>query len=760
MKGGNPIETPLMYATNSFKTAARSAPESVILLAVLILVVVWATRAGSLPGGGMHFLGAMAEGVSWACLYAGLFMAYSQVSLKEWKSARRLLRRLGLCLLLAVILTHICSLLVSSVAWDKFFHLRYLSPPAFLGFWCAALLPKETVALYRTVKTTKVIAPLLPIAILLVAAAYLVTGSDLAMQFGVPSESGIKGFIIQKNAWVTNILILFSAYALAFAVTSKYAIALLFVSPFYVVLCLASIEKLKYMHEAVSPLDLISIPEFLPLFQSFFGTGVLVCSVCVFIAWIVALVVFRRIEPCRIPLVFRCSLMVFSLVVLLAVPIMYARVLPPNDLELHRRIGAPEFFLTETKEITRKSGVLLTFMAEIPLSLFFPPPDYSSETVALASRSMLIPDVVPTDLSLGRRVNLIVYMVESFMYPEDLGWHYTSDPIPNMQAIKKSSVSGYSIVPKRFGGSANSEFEALTGMTMFFLPEHSLPYRQFVKRPIPSLPGALKHLGYRTMAVQADPKNYYNREPVYSRLGFDELVWLHEGTSIERAAQGWWPSDNALVENVIQASRSTRPFFIFAFPSSTHSPYHSGVYRNSDLGVLDSLPGDAAGEVKEYINALRIADRAIGTLIDYFQHQTEPTMIAIVGDHLPPLSVEAYHSFNANLSGMSKAEQAWKARAVPLLVWTNFGLPREKVEISLNALPSYLLEKMGIKPQGFLAMTNAVRLNLPILSGGYIRGSGGSVWDRDSLPPKERAMVDDYQLLQYDLLLGMQCSLR
>ena len=420
-------------------------------------------------------------------------------------------------------------------------------------------------------------------------------------------------------------------------------------------------------------------------------------------------------------------------------------------------IGAPHLSLT--KDFTRESGFLLTFVAEIPSSYVVKPPNYSPAIVAGASRKFLKPDIAPIDSSRGKRVNLIVYIVESFMDPEDLGWHYTSDPIPNFRELQRTSTSGYCIVPGCFGGSINSEFEALTGMTLFFLPERSLPFRQFIKRPIPTLPSALKHLGYQTIAIQADPKTWFNREQVYNLLGFEKLVWLHEESGIERAAQGGWPSDKAVVKRIIQASQQARPFFIFAFPSGLHAPHNKGLYRNSDLDVLDPPKGDAADEVKEYINEQRVSDQAIGMLIEYFRYQPDPTMIVVFGDHLPPLSDGALRSFYANLSGMSRAEQDWRAHRVPLLVWTNFELPREKVEMSMNYLPSYLLEKMKITPSGFLALTDAVRLKLPILSS-YVRGADGSVWERYSLPREEKALVDDYQLLQYDLLLGRQYSLR
>ena len=356
-------------------------------------------------------------------------------------------------------------------------------------------------------------------------------------------------------------------------------------------------------------------------------------------------------------------------------------------------------------------------------------------------------------------MNLILYVVESFMDPDDLGLHYTSDPIPNVHALRKKQVGGYGIVPELFGGSANTEFEVLTGMTMAFLPAGSLPFRQFIRHPLPSLPRALGDLGFATTAVQADAKYYYNREQVYDLLGFQHVVWLNDVPGVERAARPGWPSDQAVVAAVIAASRGPHPFFVFAFPSSTHSPYTSGVYRDSDLDVLDPPASDRVGELKEYINTIRVADQAIGTLIQHFSRQPDSTIIAIIGDHVAPLSADALGPFFAQLTGLPEVERARRMRRVPLLVWANFGLPREDSELSINALPSYLLARMGIHPSGFLGVTDDVRLRIPVV-GSYLQGPVGEVWGWDSLPVPERALLDDYRLLQYDLLLGKQYALR
>lgn len=672
-------------------------------------------------------------------------------------SSRRVLLTLALSLVLATLSTEACKLLLEwlrgPAVWKTFFYIRWLLPPAWLGLWCLVLLPNEIRALVRRGENDSTAVLAWSLAVLLVSAAILTSGADLA--FELSGSARLKRDIVLENAWATNILLLFSLYALAFAATRRIAAAQLVVVPLYCVLIFSTLAKIKYMHSGVQPLDLLRLPEFVPLFPSFFGTGTVIAALAAAGLWIVGLVIVGRTQPARVSPLGRLSTGGASLSFLLLLPVLFElapSVSPAADLL--RLLGAPE---DQHRDKARLNGVLLTFVSELPTALVSSPPNYSAEVVANAlsihqSPAALAPRDPPS------RVNLILYLVESFMDPDDLGFRYTMEPIPNIRAFGRSQIRGYGIVPERFGGSANTEFEVLTGMSMTFLPPGSLPFRQYIRHPLPSLPRLLGELGFTTYAIQADAKYYYNREEVYDLLGFQHVVWLNDTPGVERAARPGWPSDNAVVQAIVQASRGSHPFFAFAFPSSTHSPYTSGVYRDSELDVLDPATGDN-GEVKEYVNTLRVADEAIGKLIDYFGQQPDSTIIAIMGDHLAPLSAVALGPFFARLSGLTETERARRTRRVPLLIWANFPLLREEPELSINALPAFLLEKMRLSPPGFLAITGEVLRRVPVVAS-YLQGPEGEIWRWDSLPAPERILLEDYRLLQYDLLLGKRYALR
>jgi hypothetical protein len=764
----------------------RSTPEGFVLLVATGVGAAWATASGTLPGENRVILGPLVEGLLWALVYVGLGLAYLSIdSEAEPSRARRVLRTIGLCVLLALLSAQLCNFLSASLfapwIWGKLFYSKRLVAPLFLVFWCATLLPRETRSLVHAARSNSAIAPLPALAVLLASAATLVSCADLAFELSGTSavESALKVQVITHSAWTANVLILFSAYALVLALTSRVGAALLVITPLYIALGLSTLVKIRYMHSAVQPLDLLRIGEFLPLVRSFFGTGVVVATLGTLGLWIAALALVRNYEPYPISPLRRGATALLSLAVLVGVPGAYFVEPAPwlwRDsagsrsaakvviLGLVRAVVGPDRD-REFRETAREAGFLRSFISELPAAIVPTPANYSPAIVANIASKYCRPgtrlEPVEQPLGSGRRprVNLILYIVESFMDPVDLGLHYTSDPIPNINALRKTQIGGYAIVPEEFGGSPTTEFEALTAMTTSFLPEGSIAYRLYLKRAFPSLPSTLRSLGYATTVVRADPRYFYNHETAYRLLGFDQVSWLDESPGVERGPRGLWPTDQAVANAVIQAAEKAHPFFVLAFASSTHSPYNFGVYKDSGLDVLDAPTRDAAAEVKEYINALRVADNVIGRMVEHFRDQPDSTIIAVLGDHLPPLTDSPLRTFFSRVSVVPGPERAMMRRRVPLLIWANFGLPREQKELSTNALPSYLLEKMRIPPTGFLALSDTVGRRLSIIRG-YAKAPDGMAWSWDSLPSNERSLMSDYQLLQYDLLLGKQYSLR
>src|SRR5690606_24910412 len=270
----------------------------------------------------------------------------------------------------------------------------------------------------------------------------------------------------------------------------------------------ATLGKVTYMHAAVHPLDLLYLAELAPQLGRTFGPlgsgAVVVAGVA--LSWAVAAALRR---PARVRWRSRAATIAIALPILL-VPGLAQRFEPLGRALL---AGGIEPKGWDSVLSVRQNGVLVELLSYLPDIGIEAPAHYSPQAVrevlgrydwqrpALAES----PRPPPT---------LIVYMIESLMDPTALGWTLDADPIPTIRALAAAHTSGRAIVPGRFGESASSEFELLTGMSTTFLPERSVAYKQYIKRDLPSLPCMLRELGYEAVAIQADPIAFYNRREV------------------------------------------------------------------------------------------------------------------------------------------------------------------------------------------------------------------------------------------------------
>lgn len=79
---------------------------------------------------------------------------------------------------------------------------------------------------------------------------------------------------------------------------------------------------------------------------------------------------------------------------------------------------------------------------------------------------------------------VILILSESFSDPTRVpGVSFSEDPIPNIRAIKASTTSGLMLSPGYGGGTANIEYQALTGLNLAnFNPSLTVPYQQLVPK--------------------------------------------------------------------------------------------------------------------------------------------------------------------------------------------------------------------------------------------------------------------------------------
>lgn len=320
--------------------------------------------------------------------------------------------------------------------------------------------------------------------------------------------------------------------------------------------------------------------------------------------------------------------------------------------------------------------------------------------------------------------NIICILLESFVDPTEIKFlNFSEDPIPNFHKLNKKYTSGHLTVPVVGAGTANSEFEVLTGMGLRFFGTGEYPYKTILKKTdCESIASDLSEIGYGTHVVHNNGGNFYGRAKVFSQFGFDtftskELMDIQEYTPL-----GSWPTDHILINETKKALDSTpdQSDFVYTITVQGHGSYPTEkVIENPEIKVSGAATEEENNQWEYYVNMLHEVDKFIGDLTKMLSKRDEKTMVVMFGDHLPTL-------------GLSDEDMATgDIFKTPYTTWNNCGIKQKDADLTAYQLLAYTTEQAGIR-QGTM----------------FTYHQAGQ-YDADS-----KSYQDDMENLQYDILYG------
>jgi phosphoglycerol transferase MdoB-like AlkP superfamily enzyme len=347
-------------------------------------------------------------------------------------------------------------------------------------------------------------------------------------------------------------------------------------------------------------------------------------------------------------------------------------------------------------------------------------------------------------------VNVVFLLGETFTDPTRVdGVRLAQDPIPYTRALMRRTPSGQMWSPQYGGGTANVEFEALTGMSIgSFRPQLTTPYQMLVPGhdTFPSAARFLAGQGLRTLALHSFTSALYRRAEVYPALGFEQSVFVDEMTHTGRVARNAFVSDKATYAELLsRLHRCEDPLFANVVTMQNHYPT-AGKYPDP-IAVTGLEDGAATESLAHYARGLRHSDAALRFLVRALERSRERTVVVFYGDHLPPLWPEGM---------LTLREQ----HETPFLVYANFG--RQPAEALPTTSPvhfvNHALETVGAPVSAYHALLLAVERHLPAMGQGVLITRDGTRVRVDDLSPAARRLLRDYRLVQYDLAVGRRHS--
>ena len=400
---------------------------------------------------------------------------------------------------------------------------------------------------------------------------------------------------------------------------------------------------------------------------------------------------------------------------------------------------------------TQQNGFLLNFTTAIRYSFVSEPDGYDADKVAQTARSYRSQSV--TDAG-ELPENLIFIMNESFAdltaaFPN---LELSEDPLAFYHSLTENTVKGTMISPVTGGGTANVEFEYLTGDSLAFLPSSTVAYQLYLYDGCPSLVSQAKDLGYHTIAFHPYLSSGWNRTSVYPWLGFDEVHFQEDVQDPQYIRN--YVSDLSDYEQLFRwTEESDGPTMIFNVTMQNHSGYSQG-WNNLSGDVTVTGGAKPSSITTQYFSLMKESDQAIQALVEHYSQVEEKTLIVFFGDHQPPLGNTFFETLYGKKLDERDPEEVQQAYETPFFIWANYDIPeQDDLRISSNYLGVLAAEVAGLPLTGYQQLLSRLMDVLPVAgTAGYLTADGQVTQEAEELPGYVQSLYREYELAAYNHL--------
>ena len=314
------------------------------------------------------------------------------------------------------------------------------------------------------------------------------------------------------------------------------------------------------------------------------------------------------------------------------------------------------------------------------------PQTYDKKTISgIVTEVQATPAAAPA----RQNPNFIFLQLESFLSPDNITTvSLSQDPVPTFTRLKKECSTGYLYVPMIGGGTANVEFEVVTGMNLSDFGTGEYPYSTVLQEAVcESMAYDLKDLGYAAHAIHSNTATFYQRYLVFPRLGFDTFTSIEYMQDYTVNSLGWC-RDKHLIGPIMDCLRAEdAPDVIFTVSVQGHGMYSTDApavpYAITSTGLEDN-PG-LKNAFEYYVSQLKETDDFLSELLTALEAYPEPVVLVIYGDHLPALDLP------------EDSLRSGSMLATEYVIWSNNGsLQKEDRDITSFQLTAYTLGRCGI----------------------------------------------------------------
>lgn len=511
---------------------------------------------------------------------------------------------------------------------------------------------------------------------------------------------------ISTWAFLFNTYMIFATFLLVYLVRRR-IFARIIISVLWIVLGTVNGYMLSVRVTPFNAQDMKVIGDAITMIDKYF-TGIqgvlIICGILVVVAWLVFMWRHAGKYEGKQRLILSACGAVLGI----------GAIIPLTDYAIEKRILSDYF--GNIAFAYEDYGLPYCFSASLFNTGMKQPEEYSEELIAKINQNNTLRKEESERAELP---NIIIIQLESFFDPSEVEFFTTSkDPIPTFRKLMQQYSSGYFKVPSIGAGTANTEFEVLTGMNLRYFGPGEYPYKTILKeRETESVATALKALGYGAHALHNNGGNFYSRADVFNNMGFDSYT-SKEFMYIPNYTENGWAKDEVLTEHILNALDSTtQQDLVFGITVQGHGDYpEEQVIENPEISVYGMDDPGKKNAWEYYVNHLYETDQFIADLISELEKRGEPTVLVLYGDHLPTMGLEAKDLKNRYLYNTNYA------------MWDNIGLEKIDRHIPSYQISAEILERVGIH--------------------------SGTIFNYHQERRETQDYMSDLENLQYDMLYG------
>lgn len=380
----------------------------------------------------------------------------------------------------------------------------------------------------------------------------------------------------------------------------------------------------------------------------------------------------------------------------------------------------------------RYKGLAYVWMNQLTTEVIQKPEGYSKERLAkIQEKYRKLAEVINKERNGYLSDQTVIYILsESFSDPRKISTvEVTQNPIPNIENIMQTHTSGQMQSDGYGGGTANMEFQTLTGLPFYNISQTvSVLYTEVFPKihDVPSISNV-----YATedkIAIHLAGKSNYSRDIVYSRLDFKDFITTNT-KGVKYRNEGISPSDESTYDIVMENLSPQKGQFFSVMTMQNHSPWLEANPETLDAKG-QGFTSEENSKLTFYSRLLYQTDAATQAFLEKLSKIDKKITVVFYGDHLPGLYPES--AFKDYPEGQYQTDY---------FIWSNFDAPKMDYPlVNSSDFSAMVFEQTNSKVSPYYALLTEVLKKASV--------------DKKALEGEALEIADDLKMVEYDLISG------